>query len=104
LPDSLATGGFRLDLYEDDENYHAVAELPGVAKSDLTVQLDNGVLTIGAERVRKDDTGKKFKLSRTISVTEDVEPGKVSAKYEDGILIVALPKAEARKPRSIQVN
>ncbi|MGF1452968.1 MAG: Hsp20/alpha crystallin family protein [Opitutales bacterium] len=96
---------FRMDVYDDEHNYYVVAELPGVTRDDVNVQLENAVLTISGER--KEQEGEQehtYKFSRTVTVSDDVDPEKVSAKLEDGLLRVTLPKAESRKPKAITVG
>lgn len=99
------TGGFRLDTFADDEGYHAVAELPGVPKEAIDVRLENAVLTISGERTTGEGESRRtFKFSRSITLGDDVNPDAVTARYEDGLLTVDLPKAEERKPRAISVQ
>lgn len=101
-----AARSFRVDVYDDGANaYQVVAELPGVAKEDVDIQLENAVLTITATRKSKDgEQEQSTKYSRTLTISDDVQTDKVSAKLEDGLLQVTLPKAEARKPKSITVS
>lgn len=91
------------DLFEDDSNYYTRLELPGVKKEDLTVELEENTLSVGFGRKSADEeSGEVFK--RAITVPDGIDPEKVSARLEDGILTVTLPKAENRKPRQITVN
>lgn len=103
--DGAAIRGFRLDSYSDDDAYHVVAELPGVSKDDIDVRLENAVLSISGERkVSREDGERAFKFKRAITVGDDIDPEKVTARHEDGVLTVTLPKAEERKPRAITVG
>jgi len=97
---------FRVDIYDDGENaYHVVAELPGVNKEDVDIQLENAVLTITATRKTKaGEQEQEARFSRSITISDDIDSEQVSAKLEDGLLKVALPKAEARKPKAITVS
>ena len=106
--DTLLNGGLAgtpaADLYEDADNYHVKVELPGVRKEDIRVELENAVLTLSATRVEKGKDGESSaEFSRSLAVPEGVDPGKVQAAYENGVLTVTLPKAEGRKPRQITV-
>ena len=93
------------DLYEDDQNYYACLELPGVRKNHIDLELENAVLTVSSAESRKErDTEVCCRFQRSISVPDGVALDKVSATYEDGILTVTMPKQEARKPRQISVN
>lgn len=104
---SAATRNFPLDVYGDDERYYVVAELPGVTKDAIDLNVENGVLTVN---VRKTDTfdgeeGERVRrFSRGITVGDDIDVDNVTAKLENGILTVTLPKAEERKPRKIAIK
>ena len=94
-----------LDLHEDPDNFYARFEVPGVKKDGVKVEVREGVLSVSAERRDKDgDTESTFTLSRSISLPDSVQDDAISAKLEDGILTVTLPKQEERKPRLISVN
>lgn len=92
---------FPVDLYEDKENSYVRAELPGVNRDDINVEMVDGFLTINATRKQKDDT---FTLNRSVSIPEAVQADKVSATYENGVLTVTLPKQEQAKPRKIAIS
>jgi len=93
------------DLYEDADHYHARLELPGVKKEDIKVELQDGRLQVSAKR-REVSGGQEtcFTLTRAIAVPEDIASHGISAKLEDGVLQISLPKPEQRKPRSIEVQ
>jgi HSP20 family protein len=94
----------RVNVSEDENAYFVEAQLPGFTKKDVEVELENAVLTISAERKqKKGDHESVEKRSRSITVGEDIDSNKVSAKIENGILTVTLPKTEERKPKSIIV-
>ena len=99
-PARLAT-----DVYEDASNFYTRFEIPGVKKEDVKVELNQHLLTVSVEKREKNgDAEQSFSLNRTVSVPDSVEPDKIGAKLEDGILTITLPKQEQRKPRSIEVN
>ncbi|NUN71176.1 MAG: Hsp20/alpha crystallin family protein [Bacteroidetes bacterium] len=118
--DLLADGGFSrrdwypaVDITENAERYVLNAELPGMAKEDVQVTLENNVLTIRGEK--KGTTEEKqgdvhrierrfgsFERSFTLPSTVDVN--KIDAQYKDGVLSLTLPKAEEAKPRAIDVK
>lgn len=91
------------DLYEEGENYFVRMELPGVKKTDLRVELENAILTVSAE-VKGKTPETVSSVSRSVSVPEGVDAEKVSARYEDGILTVTLPKHERHRPRAISIR
>lgn len=102
-----ATGGnpFPVDLYEDNDNTYVRAELPGVSRSDINVELVEGNLTIAATRKQKQgEQEETFSFSRSISLPEEAQADKVSAAFENGILTVTLPKHEKAKPRKVPVK
>ena len=102
-----------LDLYESGDHFVAVVELPGMPKEVIDISLHDGTLTISGERKRESnsngDTAQRTEryvgtFRRSIALPTHVDPSKVSATYEDGILKVTLPKAEEAKPKQIQVS
>lgn len=104
--DLLPARRLAADLYEDADAYHVRIELPGVKKEDLRVEVENAVLTVSYEKRfgagEDEQAGESF--SRSISIPDDVVTDKLTARLEDGILTVGMPKAEASKPRTIQVD
>jgi HSP20 family protein len=102
-----------LDLYESGDHFVVVVELPGMRKEDIEISLHDGALTISGERKReKSSNGETAQRSeryvgtfrRSIALPSRVDPSKVSATYQDGILKVTLPKTEEAKPKQIQVS
>ena len=97
---------FPVDLYEDENNTYVRAELPGVNRDDINVELTDGYLTLSASRKTTGGEGKEeeaFSFSRAVTVADDVQADKVSAAYENGVLTVTLPKREEAKPKKITV-
>ena len=95
----------KTDVRETEDSYELDVDLPGFKKDEVSVELKNGCLTIQAAKgLDKDKTDKKGRYirqeryagscSRSFYVGEDVEPGEVSAKFEDGILRLSIPKVE----------
>jgi HSP20 family protein len=107
-PAQSGVSGYGVDLFEDDDHYYARLELPGVKKDDLTVELHDHQLSISYERRSDSNDDEKNReqaaAKRVFTVPEGINPDKVSAKLEDGILTVTLPKSEERKPREIKVS
>jgi HSP20 family protein len=96
-----------VDLYEDKDHTYVRAELPGVKREDINVELADGYLTITAARKTPAAEGKNeesFSFSRSVSVPEAVQTDKVAAAYENGVLTVTLPKREEAKPKKIAVE
>jgi len=96
-----------VDVYEDKENTYVRAELPGVNRDDIKVEMVDGYLTISAGRKTLDGEGKgerSLSVSRSVRVPENVQADKVSAAYENGVLTVTLPKQEEVKPKKIAIT
>jgi len=97
---------FPVDLYEDKDHTYVRAELPGVTRDDINVEVVDGYLTITAARKTPTADGKgeeSFSFSRSVSLNDTVHADKVSAAYENGVLTVTLPKREEAKPKKITV-
>jgi len=98
---------FPVDLYEDSENTYVRAELPGLERPDITVEMADGFLTISGERRQVDGSSQttgSLSLNRSIAVPESVATEKVKAAYEDGVLTVTLPKREEAKRRKLTID
>ena len=94
-----------VDVHEDKDAYLAHFEVPGVKKEDVKIELNNGLLTVTAEKRQKNgESESSHTLSRSISVPDGVNVEAITAKLEDGILNLTLPKAENKKPRTIELN
>ena len=102
-----------LDLYQDKDRFTVTAELPGMKKEDITLSLHDGLLTITGERRQEKAHDEKSHLrnerffgrfERSVTLPMQVDGTRVEAAYEDGILTVTLPKAEAAKPRQIEIG
>jgi HSP20 family protein len=105
---------FKVDVSENDKEYRVMAELPGVAKDDITIAVDRDVLTIGAE-VRKESVEKAGErvvrserfmgsLRRSFSLGADVDADKVVANYDNGMLALNLPKKIPGSMKRIMVS
>ena len=100
------------DIYEEGDNIVVKAELPGVNRDEIDVQVENNVLTLRGERKREQDvksdnlyrTERYYgTFSRSFTLPVSVDRERIKAEYRDGVLRVTLPKVEAAKPRRIQV-
>ena len=101
-----ATTRFPVDLFEDRDNTYVRAELPGVNRDDINVEVVDGYLTVTAARktpAAENKTEEAFSFSRSIALNDAVQADKVSAAYENGVLTVTLPKREEAKPKKITV-
>lgn len=99
-----AAASLAADIHEDQANYYARFEMPGIKKEDVKIELSNNLLTVSAEKKEKrGDEESGYNLTRSISVPDTVKADAIGAKLEDGILTVTLPKTEERKPKTIEV-
>jgi HSP20 family protein len=96
-----------IDRFEDKDNTYVRAELPGVNRNDINVEMVDGYLTISATLKSLAGEGKgeeTFSFSRSVSIPENVHNDKVSATCENGVLTVTLPKQEEAKPKKIAIT
>lgn len=101
----------RTDIRETDTSYELDIEMPGFQKNEIKISLENGYLTVGAERTQKKNDEEKGEKSdvryirkecsvscqRSYYVGDDVEQENVKAKYENGVLTLSLPKVPPKK-------
>lgn len=102
----VASGRFPVDLFEDSDNVYVRAELPGVNRADIGVELVADTLTITAARKTPAGDGQaeqSVSLSRAVRITQEVQNDKVTATNEHGVLTVTLPKLVAVKPTKTTV-
>ena len=93
-----------MDLYEDKENTYIRADLPGVARDQISVEAVDGVLSIQATRKEKaGETETSVSFSRSVTLPENVQAETVTAAYENGVLTVTLPKQAAVQPKKVTV-
>ncbi|HUR96166.1 MAG TPA: Hsp20/alpha crystallin family protein [Gemmatimonadales bacterium] len=101
------------DVFEDKEAVKIVAEVPGVRPEDVKISLENNLLTVRGEKQQqaeeKSERVHRYERSygtfeRTFSLPTTVDPDRIVANYEHGILTVSIPKAERARPREIPVK
>ena len=106
-PDGVgASAHFPVDLYEDKDHTYVRAELPGVNREDISVEMADGYLNLVASRKAPATEGgasESFSIRRSVAIADQVQPDKVTAAYENGVLTVSLPKREESKPKKITV-
>jgi HSP20 family protein len=102
-----------VDVYEKDDNIIIKADLPGVDKKNINVDLNGRVLTLSGERAEEKEANEDKcyrkersygKFVRTFKLATDVQPDKINATYKDGVLHVTIPKSEANKPKQITIH
>jgi HSP20 family protein len=101
-----------LNIWESGDNFLAEAELPGLKSEDLEISVVGSELTLKGRRPESADESTSYhrrergtgEFSRVVRLPMEVDADKVQAQLQDGVLRLTLPKAEAAKPRKIQVN
>jgi len=102
-----------VDIYETGDSIVIKAELPGISKEDITLEVKDNTLAIrGEKKFEKDVKEENYHrversygaFQRAFSLPSTVQQDKVKAKFRDGILEVTLPKAEEAKPKQIKVD
>ena len=102
-----------VDIQETADAFLFHAELPGMTKEDIRITLENSVLRLSGERKFEKDAKKENyhrvertygTFTRTFTLPTQVDPDKVQATFENGILTIAVPKAEQAKPRQITIS
>ena len=104
----------KIDVAEKDGEYKVLAEIPGVKKDDIQVDIEGDVVSISAEtRAEKDvKEGERVihseryfgKISRSFRLGQDVDQAKASAKYTDGVLELVLPKKIAASAKRVTIQ
>ena len=102
-----------VDINEGDKAITLKADLPGIKKEDVHIDVNDGVITLRGERkFEKEDKKENYhriersygSFHRSFTLPSTVDIGAIKAKYKDGILEVTLPKTEEAKPKSIPVE
>ena len=102
-----------VDIYETDDGIVLKAELPGINKEDVSVEVKDNVLTLKGERLldpdikdenyyRKERSFGKF--NRSFSLQEQIKPDLIKASFKNGVLTVEIPRPEEEKPKQVTVN
>ena len=117
----LSTGPFdgqkwapQIDLYEHPEHYLLYVELPGVDASGVDVSYVGTTLTIRGEKSKPTGAGEADKLvrserrfgtfCRTVDMPDDVDIEKLSAKCQDGVVEITIPKSDVNRPKAVKIT
>jgi HSP20 family protein len=101
------------DVSEDANSIQITMELAGVNPEDVRISLENNVLTIRGEKRQEDEENDERvhrieriygMFERTFVLPNTMDPDRIEAQYENGVLTVSIPKAERARPREIQVT
>lgn len=103
----------RMDVSEKDDTYVVHAEMPGIKKEDIKIEIDGNEVSISAETKNEKDIkdGERVlrseryygKVSRSFTLANEVDEAAASAKYENGVLELALPKKAVAKAKLVSV-
>ena len=101
-----------VDIQEQKEGFTIVADLPGIAPSDIEIHAENGILTIkGAREGKKEEQQGYQRIERShgsffrrFTLPDSANTDQISAKGENGVLTISIPKREEIQPRKIAVN
>lgn len=102
-----------VDIRESEEAVLLALDLPGLRKEDVNITLENSVLTISGERRfeadQKNETIHRLEraygaFTRSFTLGPTVQSDNVEANFQDGVLVIRVPKAEASKPRRIAIK
>jgi HSP20 family protein len=102
-----------MDLVETDDHLVLKADLPGMSKDDLNIEVKDNVLTVSGERKaeHEDKTDGYYRIerafgsfSRSLTLPQGIESSAINADFTDGVLEVRIPKPEERKPQRIAIG
>jgi HSP20 family protein len=101
-----------INIFEDREGMVIISEMPGLDPSKLEISGAGRTITIHGERKREEVNASGYhrrerpfgEFSRSIQLPNDLDINKATAKYENGVLMLKIPKVEAARPRQIAVN
>jgi HSP20 family protein len=102
-----------MDLVETDDDFVLRADLPGLSEDDVNIEVEDNVLTISGERKAEHEERKEGyyrverasgSFARSLTLPEGIDPERVRASFDKGVLEVRIPKPEQRKPRKVQIS
>jgi len=103
----------KVDVYQTDDNYVLNAELPGLSKEEISIDVNDNTLTIKGEKkfeekVEKDNYIRVERsygaFTRSFVLSDEANSEDITANYKDGVLEVTIPKKEESKPKEIKVD
>jgi HSP20 family protein len=103
----------QMDLVEAEDHFVLKADLPGLDESDVSIEVQDGTLTISGERKAEHESRERGwyrversfgSFSRSLTLPDRVDPDGISASFDRGVLEVRIPKPEEHKPRRVQIK
>lgn len=115
LDDDISMSAWKplVDIYETDESIILKAELPGIKKDDVSVEVKDNVITLKGVRTEEKEIKEKNyyrkerafgTFSRAFNLQHRIQPDKIKARFKDGVLKIEIPKPEEEKPKQITVK
>jgi HSP20 family protein len=111
--DSLGMWNPAVDLYEKDDHFVIKAELPGVDRKDIRIDLKDRVLTVSGNRTQEQEVKEENyyrkersygKFQRAFRLPTDVDSDKIKAEFKDGVLQVEVPKPHEIKAKTVTIQ
>ena len=102
-----------MDLVEAGDHYVLRADLPGMSEDDVSIEINDNVLSISGERRDEREEERQGwhrversfgQFSRSLTLPEGINPEAVTAAFDKGVLSITVPKPEKRKPRRVQIS
>lgn len=101
-----------VEIYDNGAGYTLKADLPGVAKEDIAINVNDGLLVLEGERKQPQTADNTYYHSeviygsfrRAFKLISDVNADGITAEYNNGVLTINIPKPEETKPKQIQIN
>lgn len=102
-----------VDIYENEDSIVVQAELPGVERDQIAVDVDGRILTLKGERsteqeAKEDNYYRRERVygrfERAFTLPAEVDPDQIKADFKDGVLKIEVPKPETHKPKQITVH
>ena len=103
----------QMDLIEAEDHFVLKADLPGLSEGDVSIEVQDGTLTISGERTAEHEAHERGwyriersfgSFSRSLTLPDGVDPDGIQAQFDRGVLEVRIPKPEERKPRRVEIK
>jgi HSP20 family protein len=110
--EQLGTWAPAVDIYETEKEIVLKADLPGVSEKDVDIRVENNILTLRGERrfeneVKQDAYHRVERVygtfARTFTLPNTLNPESIKASYENGVLLISMPKREEARPKQIKI-
>jgi len=104
----------KVDIVENENDYVLHADLPGLEKKDITIKIEDGVLTISGDKKQETKDRKKDRyyyyersygsFCRSFALPENIDEKRIAANFKNGLLELTIKKTEKAKPKTIEVK